>query len=59
MAGRAESRQIDLNVDWIFAPFLYITESPIEQAGPRRPAVLFSDSPFWAQGLTVGLRFGF
>lgn len=53
------AEQIDLTVNWILAPFLYLTETPIERGGPRRPAVLFSDSPFWAQGVTVGLRFGF
>jgi hypothetical protein len=53
------AEQIDLTVDWVFVPFLYLTETPISQRGPRRPAFSFSDSPFWAQGVTVGLRFGF
>jgi hypothetical protein len=54
------SEQIDLNINWSFVPFLIFEQGPIPpRAGPRRPAFSFSDSPFWAQGLIVGLRAGF
>lgn len=53
------AEQIDLVVDWQRVPFLYLTETPGPLGSSFRPAVLFSDSPFWAQGVTVGLRFGF
>lgn len=54
------AEQIDLNINWSFIPVLIFEERPIPfRAGPSRPAFSFSDSPFWAQGLTVGLRLGF
>jgi len=54
------AEQIELNINWSFVPFLILEQGPIPpRAGPRRPAFSFSDSPFWAHGLNVGLRVGF
>jgi hypothetical protein len=51
---------IDLGINWVRIPFYRVTVQPTEPiGGPNRPAFSFSDSPFWARGLTVGLRLGF
>jgi hypothetical protein len=53
------AEQIDFTINWVHVPFLYLVETPVTRGGPARPAFGFSDSPFWAQGLTVGLRASF
>lgn len=53
------AEQIDLTINWLHVPFLLIEETPGERGGPVRPAFSFSDSPFWAQGLTLGLHMAF
>lgn len=53
------AEQIDFTVNWVRVPFLYLEERPVERGGPARPAFSFSDSSFWAQGLTLGARIQF
>lgn len=52
--------QIDLNINWHNVPYIRVIEGPVIFAGePSLPEFRFNDSPFWAQGLTVGLRVRF
>jgi hypothetical protein len=51
-------QQIDTNLDVNRIPNFFITPRPPDVPGPH-PAVLFKDTDFWAQGITVGVRFTF
>jgi hypothetical protein len=54
------AEQIDFRINWVRVPFYRSIDFPSEpRGGPNMPAFTYSDSPFWARGLTVGLRLGF
>jgi hypothetical protein len=61
LSGAARPAElIDPRINWVRVPFYRIIDHPSEpRGGPDLPAFIYSDSPFWARGLTVGLRLGF
>jgi hypothetical protein len=52
--------QIDLHVNPLQLPLLRaLPGGAIPVVGPARPAVVFKDTDFWAQGISLGLEFQF